>query len=215
MASAGYVVAHVEDGTNTGEQEFAHIQPRPQMLGTITLFQRFGAKALGLSAVMFVAAVVSFGPPRLTGSARAAPVRGSVGLWDSTQRDVSSTSPNGTDPVSMHWAKHSDTFLNLYARGDSAVTSLEQAKARCMQYGLDCLGVTCGYDANFGTGHAEMSDPESSCTVREGRCAVHALYSCPPGKTRGLQPSPTHEVTYLKVSKDSPDDGSIGIPKIY
>jgi len=103
----------------------------------------------------------------------------------------------------VSWSKHEDTFLNLYAGGVSDVMTLKVAKVKCVKMGSSCFGVTCGYDATFGTGREGSDDWEESCTVRAGECSVHGLYGCPEGKYHGLQESPTHEVSYVKYVGDA------------
>jgi len=104
--------------------------------------------------------------------------------------------------ANVSWSKHEDTFLNLYAGGVSDVMTLEAAKVMCIKVGSSCYGVTCGYDAAFGTGREGNEGQEESCTVRAGECSVHGLYGCPEGKNHGLQESPTHEVSYVKHTGD-------------
>merc|ERR1711920_1136174 len=103
--------------------------------------------------------------------------------------------------TTIAWSEHENTFLNLYAGGVSDVMPLEKAKAKCVDLGSSCFGVTCGHDAAFGTG-GDGESPLESCTVRAGECSAHGLYGCPEGKDRGLQESPTHEVSYVKEEKE-------------
>lgn len=100
------------------------------------------------------------------------------------------------------WTRHPDTFLGRYAGDFSEVMKLELAKAKCIELGRACFGVTCGYDAVDGTGHSGMVVAEESCTVRAGLCDGFAE-GCPSGRRRGLQRSPTDEVSYVKEEEDT------------
>jgi len=187
MDGGFYKEVQMEDG-NTGfaVEELKH-QPVPSLM---TPSFRHLANLLGLAAVLSLVFVMVQFRPVSSEKFVATVAHAAAHTFEQIKEE---DSINGA-----RWTKHPDTFLNLYAGENSTVMLLEEAKTQCIKLGAECFGVTCGYDGSQGPKQPKLQNPEANCTVRQGICAVRMVYPCPPGATRGLQPSPTHEVSFVK-----------------